>query len=102
MTLEQRKEIIRQASAIATQRYSDTQRQLAFAEGFMTCAYNIDTMMLSPIDISEREPQSNERVFAMRHEDDSDIELLNYDRELFTKLGVKYWLPFTFNIQQHV
>lgn len=100
MTLEQRKDIIHQASKTATERYSDAQRQIAFVEGFMSCAYYIDTNLLSPIDISEREPQSGERVYVIHH-DDSDIELLNYDKELFTKLGVKYWVPFTLNIQQH-
>lgn len=103
MTLEQRKDIIHQASKAATERYSDAQRQAAFAQGYVHCAVKIDIDLMTIKDISEKEPAVGERVFAVsveyRTDDDFDIDVqaLNYDKELFTKLGVRYWLPFTIN-----
>ena len=103
MTLEQRKDIMRQASRTAMSRYDDTERRVAFAEGYVHCAFKIDFDLMTIKDISEKEPAIGERVFAVsvehRTDDDFDIDvqMLCYDKELFTKLGVRYWLPFTWN-----
>ena len=98
---------MRQASRTAMSRYNDTERQAAFAEGYVHGAFNIDIDLMTIKDINEQQPQQSERVLAVmidyRTDDDFDCELkmLRYDAELFTKLGVKYWLPFTLNIKQH-
>lgn len=104
MTLEQRKDIMRQASRTAMSRYDDAERQAAFAQGYVYCAVKIDIDLMTIKDISEKEPAVGERVFAVsveyRTDDDFDIDVqaLNYDKELFAKLGVRYWLPFTINV----
>lgn len=104
MTLKQRKDIMRQASRTAMSRYDDAERQAAFAQGYVHCAVKIDIDLMTIKDISEQEPAVGERVFAVsveyRTDDDFDIDVqaLNYDKELFTKLGVRYWLPFTINV----
>ena len=104
MTLEQRKDIMRQASRTAMSRYDDAERQAAFAQGYVHCAVKIDIDLMTIKDISEKEPAVGERVFAIsveyRTDDDFDIDVqaLNYDKELFAKLGVRYWLPFTINV----
>ena len=93
-----------EATARAMRQYDNSKQQLAFAEGFVQCAYDIDIKMMSAIDIREREPQPGERVFALkvdyRTDDDFDCEaqMLRYDAELYSKLGVRHWVPFTLNI----
>lgn len=104
MTQQQRKDLMNDATARAMRQYDNTQQQLAFVEGFVQCAFNIDIDLMTIKDISEKEPAVGERVFAVsveyRTDDDFDIDVqtLNYDKELFTKLGVRYWLPFTINV----
>lgn len=104
MTQQQRKDLMNDATARAMRQYDNTQQQLAFAEGFVQCAFDIDMKMMSVIDIREREPLPGERVLAIktdyRTDDDFDCEaqMLRYDKELFDKLGVRHWVPFTLNI----
>ena len=56
MTLEQRKDIMRQASRTAMSRYDDAERQAAFAQGYVHCAVKIDIDLMTIKDISEKEP----------------------------------------------
>ena len=104
MTQQQRKDLMNDETARAMRQYDNTQQQLAFVEGFVQCAFDIDMKMMSVIDIREREPLPGERVLAIktdyRTDDDFDCEaqMLRYDKELFDKLGVRHWVPSTLNI----
>lgn len=97
-----------EATARAMRLYDNSKQQFAFVEGFVQSAFDIDIKMMSAIDITEREPQPGERVFALkveyRTDDDFDCEaqMLRYDAELFSKLGVRLWMPFTLNIAEPI
>ena len=49
---------------------------------------------------AKREPVSVSRTADKRFIE-RGVPYPDYDKELFTKLGVRYWVPFTLNIQQH-
>lgn len=106
MTLEQRTDLMRQATQAALKTYDKSEQQIAFVEGFVQCAFYIDVHLLSIIDIAEQEPQPGERVFAVsvdindKDDDfDVDVQMLRYDKATFERIGVKYWLPFTMNVR---
>ncbi len=105
MDIEQRKAIMRQAAQDALKYYNDAQQQIAFTSGFIAGAYHCDVHLLSLVDIRERQPDPGQRVLAVsltHHDTDDDFEcdmqMMRYNKEIFEKLDIRYWVPFALNV----